>query len=134
MKKFADEDISSPFDFYNELVSDPEYLDKKMRRLNDIEMVQLYRTLVRRVEQLKALPEIDETLIGYYWLATSKLETTDAVQRYLKGEITQADIDAYEEQKEKEVQAIVANLQAKRYRKEHPVLAYFQDKKAGRRK
>ena len=134
MKNFADEDISSPFDFYNELVSDPEYLDKKMRRLNDIEMVQLYRTLVRRVEQLKALPEIDETLIGYYWLATSKLETTDAVQRYLKGEITQADIDAYEEQKEKEVQAIVANLQAKRYRKEHPVLAYFQDKKAGRRK
>ena len=118
MKTELDDASLSMNEFYDSIIVDYESMSWFLEKYDDIDKVNLYRYVL---EKAKALSEQDKEanseMISYCWLASVELEQTEAIQRYLRGEITQEDIAKHEAQKEQEIQEIVERLEQRRKEK-----------------
>lgn len=121
MKNVEDDVNLSKENYYDSIISDSEEMQEFLQRSEDIEKIQLYQYVLKKA---KYLSEIDrnanQDMISLCWLASMELEQTVAVKKYLNKEITQEDIDTYEETKEAEIQQIVELLE-KRKKAKNPV-------------
>ena len=114
--KTKDEDASlSTNEFYDSVITDNEAMKWFIERYDVIDIVNLYQYILRKAKALSDQDkEANKEMISMCWLASMELEHTDAVRRYLKGEITQEDVDEYEVKKQAEIDAIVELLEKRK--------------------
>ncbi len=114
--KTKDEDASlSTNEFYDSVITDNEAMKWFIERYDVIDIVSLYQYILRKAKALSDQDkEANKEMISMCWLASMELEHTDAVRRYLKGEITQEDVDEYEVKKQAEIDAIVELLEKRK--------------------
>jgi len=114
MKKEQD-DVSLPMDeFYDSIITDAEAMKRYIERYDDIEKINLYQYVLRKAKALSVNKEENQDMISYCWLASMELEHTEAIQKYLRKDITQEDVDNYNVQKEIEIQQIVELLEQRK--------------------
>jgi len=113
--KTEKDDVNLNIDeFYDAIITDAEAMKDYIARYDDIEKLNLYQYALRRAKALSANREENQEMISYCWLASMELEHTEAIQKYLRGEITQDDIDEYNAQKEIEIEQIVELLEQRK--------------------
>ena len=116
--KNDNDDASLPInDFYDSIISDNESMRWFLEKYDDIEKVELYQYVLKKAKALSIDGEANKEMISCCWLASVELEHTDAIQKYLRGEITQEQIDEYNANKEEEIQQILDLLEARRREK-----------------
>ena len=111
MKNVEDESQSSLFDYYDSIVMDYQKINDFIKSSNPEELIKLYKYVCRRAAELK---EEAKDMIPFYWLASQELENTDAIKMYLNGEITEEHLEAYEAQKQAEIDSIVKLLEERK--------------------
>ena len=125
--KTEKDDVNLNIDeFYDAIITDAEAMKDYIARYDDIEKLNLYQYALRRAKALSANREENQEMISYCWLASMELEHTEAIQKYLKGEITQADIDAFEAEQEKLNEEILAMLEKKQTEKRNKYNPFVQ--------
>ena len=119
------DDVSLPInEFYDELIMDADSMRWFLEKYDDIDKVELYQYVLRKAKALSVDGENNKEMISYCWLASFELEQTEAIKKYLNGEITPEDIKAHEEQKQKEIEEIVQLLEQRRKEK-HSMIKQF---------
>ena len=119
------DDVSLPInEFYDELIMDADSMRWFLEKYDDIDKVELYQYVLRKAKALSVDGESNKEMISYCWLASFELEQTEAIKKYLNGEITPEDIKAHEEQKQKEIEEIVQLLEQRRKEK-HSMIKQF---------
>ena len=126
MKNVVDEVNLSKNEYFDSIISDYEDMKRYLAKRGEIELVKLYRYVLKRAKVLSVDKDKNADMISYCWLASMELEHTEAIQKYLKGEITQADIDAFEAEQEKLNEEILAMLEKKQTEKRNKYNPFVQ--------
>ena len=114
MKNVVDDVNLSKNEYFDSIISDYEDMKRYLAKRGEIELVKLYRYVLKRAKVLSVDKDKNADMISYCWLASMELEHTEAIQKYLRGEITQDDIDEYNAQKEIEIEQIVELLEQRK--------------------
>ncbi len=113
--KTEKDDVNLNIDeFYDAIITDAESMQDYIARYDDIEKINLYRYVLKRAKALSVNKEENQDMISYCWLASMELEQTEAIKKYLSGEITLEEIDRYNAQKEAEIEEIVELLEQRK--------------------
>ena len=97
------------------------------KRHHNIEIIKLYKYVLKLAKTLAdGNQEENKERISICWKASEELEQTDAVKKYLAGEITQVDIDAFEAEQEKLNEEILAMLEKKQTEKRNKYNPFVQ--------
>lgn len=126
MKNVVDDVNLSKNEYFDSIISDYEDMKRYLAKRGEIELVKLYRYVLKRAKALSVDKDKNADMISYCWLASMELEHTEAIQKYLKGEITQADIDAFEAEQEKLNEEILAMLEKKQTEKRNKYNPFVQ--------
>ena len=126
MKNVVDDVNLSKNEYFDSIISDYEDMKRYLAKRGEIELVKLYRYVLKRAKVLSVDKDKNADMISYCWLASMELEHTEAIQKYLKGEITQADIDAFEAEQEKLNEEILAMLEKKQTEKRNKYNPFVQ--------
>ena len=126
--KTQNDDVSLPMDeFYDSIITDAEDMAWFLRKYDDIDKINLYRYVLNKAKALSEEgTELNQEMISYCWLASMELEHTEAIQKYLNGEITQEDIDRHEAEKEQQIQEILQLLEQRKKNKKSMVKQFVR--------
>ena len=118
MKTEVDDASLSMNEFYDSIIEDYEAMSWFLEKYDDIDKILFYRYILNKARALSEQDvEENREAISYCWLASKELEQTDAIKKYLNGEITQEDIDRHEEEKAKQIEETVQILEKRRKEK-----------------
>lgn len=124
MKNVVDDVNLSKNEYFDSIISDYEDMKRYLAKRGEIELVKLYRYVLKRAKVLSVDKDKNADMISYCWLASMELEHTEAIQKYLKGEITQADIDAFDAEQAEINRQIIERLELKQKDKKRIIKSY----------
>lgn len=124
MKNVVDDVNLSKNEYFDSIISDYEDMKRYLAKRGEIELVKLYRYVLKRAKVLSVDKDKNADMISYCWLASMELEHTEAIQKYLKGEITQADIDAFDAEQAEINRQIIERLEFKQKDKKRIIKSY----------
>jgi len=124
MKNVVDDVNLSKNEYFDSIISDYEDMKRYLAKRGEIELVKLYRYVLKRAKVLSVDKDKNADMISYCWLASMELEHTEAIQKYLKGEITQADIDAFDAEQAEINRQIIERLKFKQKDKKRIIKSY----------
>jgi len=124
MKNVVDDVNLSKNEYFDSIISDYEDMKRYLAKRGEIELVKLYHYVLKRAKVLSVDKDKNADMISYCWLASMELEHTEAIQKYLKGEITQADIDAFDAEQAEINRQIIERLKFKQKDKKRIIKSY----------
>ena len=83
-------------EYYDSIAISNDLMKEFIATSSDEEKVNLYKYVCRRCAELKDKDQA-KAVMGYYWMASVELEYTDAIKRYLNGEIKDESLAQAEE-------------------------------------
>ncbi len=119
MKNVEDDALPSINEYYDSVIASKDaMIDFKERYKDDyLEVIRFYQYALRRAHGFSSNFKDKKNESVIYEAALNKLRETEAVQKYLKQEITPEDVEEFERQKRKEVDEILAILAKRKKQK-----------------
>lgn len=124
MKNVEDDVNLSKNEYYDSIISNEDDLKNFIAKRGDFEVIKLYRYALVKVKALSVDVEKNASLISVYWKASDLLQKTDALQKFLRGEITVADIDRFDAEQEEINRQIVERIELKQKDKNRIIKSY----------
>lgn len=119
MKNVEDDSLPSINEYYDSVITDKDAMKDFIERYKDdyLEVIRFYQYTLRRAHGFSSEYKDKKDEVTIYEAALKKLKDTEAVQKYLRREITPEDVEEFERQKRQEVDDILFMLAKKRKEK-----------------
>ena len=103
---------------YDVYAFDSEGMALFLQNSNYFEKIKMYRYVLTRSKQLEAEGTKEaKDKIPFYYLSSLELSNTEAIKKYLSGEITQEMIDKHEAEEQKVIDEIMKQLEERKQSK-----------------
>ncbi len=103
---------------YDARIKEAELMHRFLEESNDFEKIKMYQYVLKKARYLEKLGTDEaKEMIPFCWLTSMELSNSDAVSKFLSGEITQEMIDAYDQQ---QAELIVKSMQERAAERKKP--------------